>query len=238
MEIKDSKPLTIDYNISNSARIIFARFFDFVLSSIIPLVLALTYNHWHLKIYFAVLIILLVTLILLIIYFIVTPYYWNGMTLMKWVFRIKLFQPKTTKIKLLHIINRELIIVFIPWFIVLINSLVISSILEISFGHIFANPTSVPKVAIVFTNIASIFYLLWYLGLIINLIATKTHQIAIDKKYTLFIINIKPLKEIKTKKKLLITSKEKHVHLSLNQPGNIDDLLLDNLDKKKDKTND
>ncbi|AHF60758.1 hypothetical protein P344_01850 [Spiroplasma mirum ATCC 29335] len=215
------------HQLSRPLRIIFARFLDLILSSIIPLVLSLTMRQWNPNHnVWAPIVAIIATFIIFFFYFVIIPYVWTGKTLGKWLMRITLVTTNN-KLRMNVIFTRELFIIFIPWFVELIFNFVFDVIFKVNLGEILAGRSETSQIASIVMKIVTTFYFLWYLGLVFGVYLNKNHQILFDKHFNLFIVKIKPNQVKKPKKKReAITRNKEHVHLKRDQPGNISDEAL------------
>lgn len=223
-----------EYQLHQLARplsVIFVRFFDIILANLIPLVLTLTMKYWgRVQTIWAPILVISVTFVIFFLYFVLIPYFWDGKTIGKFCFQIKLVTNEA-KLKLAVIFTRELFIIFLPWFVVLLTNLSLSLIFEVSLIDLFRTTNKNPIALIIIRTITTI-YFLWYLGLIFGLVLNPNHQILFDCHFNLFIVKKNPIpKKTPTVPKKLITRKTKHIHLQENQPGNISDEILKEIDK-------
>lgn len=92
--------------------------------------------------------------------------------------------------------------------------------------------TNKNPIALIIIRTITTIYFLWYIGLIFGLVLNPNHQILFDRHFHLFTVKKNPIskKEPKEPKKL-ITRKTKHIHLQENQPGNISDEILKEIDE-------
>ncbi|WP_425377695.1 RDD family protein [Spiroplasma endosymbiont of Polydrusus pterygomalis] len=223
-----------DYQIHQLARpmrIIFARLLDIILASLIPLTLTSTMKYWDQKqTIWAPIGIISITFLLFFVYFVIIPYFWGGETVGKFCCQIKLV-TNAAKLKLEVIFTRELFIIFLPWFVVLLTNLTLNLIFKVSLSNLFGTSNKNP-IALIIIRIVTTIYFLWYLGLIFGLILNPNHQILFDQHFHLFNVKRKPVVKKNSKApKELITRKTKHVHLAENQPGNIADEILKEIDE-------
>ncbi len=219
------------HQLARPVRVIFVRFFDIILASLIPLLLTLKMKHWdQVQTIWAPILVISFTFVLFFLYFILIPYFWDGKTIGKFCFKIKLVTSEA-KLKLAVIFTRELFITFLPWFVVLLTNLILNLIFEVSLSDLFRKNNKNPIALIIIRTITTI-YFLWYLGLIFGLVLNPNHQILFDRHFHLFIVKKNPIhkKEPKVPKKL-ITRKTKHIHLQEKQPGNISDEILKEIDE-------
>ncbi|ELL44447.1 hypothetical protein SMIPMB4A_v3c6960 [Spiroplasma melliferum IPMB4A] len=219
------------HQLARPVRVIFARFFDIILASLIPLALTLTMKYWdQARTIWAPILVIGITFVLFFLYFILIPYFWDGKTIGKFCFQIKLVTSET-KLKLAVIFTRELFITFLPWFVVLLTNLSLNLIFKVSLSDLFRATNKNPIALIIIRTITTI-YFLWYIGLIFGLVLNPNHQILFDRHFHLFTVKKNPIskKEPKEPKKL-ITRKTKHIHLQENQPGNISDEILKEIDE-------
>ncbi|QED24234.1 RDD family protein [Spiroplasma citri] len=218
------------HQLARPVRVIFARFFDIILASLIPLALTLTMKYWdQARTIWAPILVIGITFVLFFLYFILIPYFWDGKTIGKFCFQIKLVTSET-KLKLAVIFTRELFITFLPWFVVLLTNLSLNLIFKVSLSDLFRATNKNPIALIIIRTITTIF--LWYIGLIFGLVLNPNHQILFDRHFHLFTVKKNPIskKEPKEPKKL-ITRKTKHIHLQENQQGNISDEILKEIDE-------
>ncbi|WP_374696334.1 RDD family protein [Spiroplasma endosymbiont of Polydrusus formosus] len=218
-----------DYQIHQLVRpmlVIFVRFLDIILASLIPLTLTLTMKYWDQKqTIWASIVIIIITFLFFFLYFVIIPYFWDGKTIGKFFCQIKLV-TNAAKLKLGVIFTRELFIIFLPWFVVLLTNLTLNLIFKVSLSNLFGTSNK-NSIALIIIRIVTTIYFLWYLGLIFGLVLNPNHQILFDQHFHLFNVKRKPVVKKHPKAiKELITRKTKHVHLSDNQPGNIMDEIL------------
>ncbi|WP_424526857.1 RDD family protein [Spiroplasma endosymbiont of Glossina fuscipes fuscipes] len=223
-----------DYNLHPLARplrVIFVRFLDIILASLIPLVLTLTMNYWDAqRTVWAPIVVIGITFLLFFCYFVLLPYFWDGKTVGKFLFQIKLVNTEE-KLKLGVIFSRELFIIFLPWFIVLLTNLSLNLIFHVNLGDLFRTTNKNP-VTIIVIRIVTTTYFLWYLGLIFAVALNPNHQILFDRHFHLFNVKTKPIvKKQKKVSKKPITRATQHVHLQKDQPGNISDEVLKEIDE-------
>ncbi|AGM24809.1 RDD family protein [Spiroplasma chrysopicola] len=214
-------------------RIILARFFDIIIASILPLVLSITMVKWNpTYAIWGLILLIVITFVFLFLYFIVIPYLWGGKTFCKWVLRIKLI-CLNQKITFLALFVREALIIFIPWLIELLFDFACIMIFKINIIDLFKNKTIDAPIAVIIMKIVVTFYFLWYLGLIFAVIFNKDHQILLDRQSKLMIVKIKPKEPVSPTKpiKKLINRDKKHVHLGTDQPGNLTDEALKEIDE-------
>ncbi|WP_338965380.1 MULTISPECIES: RDD family protein [unclassified Spiroplasma] len=241
MQNNDTEDMTIatttkgeDYNLhqlARPARIIFVRFLDIILASLIPLILTLTMNYWYgQRTVWPPIVVIGITFLLFFCYFVLLPYFWDGKTIGKFLFQIKLVNTEQ-KLKLGVIFTRELFIIFLPWFIVLLTNLSLNLIFHVNLGDLFRTTNKNP-VAIIVIRIVTTTYFLWYLGLIFAVVLNPNHQILFDRHFNLFNVKTKPIvKKQKKASKKPITREHQHVHLQKDQPGNISDEILKEIDE-------
>ncbi|WHQ37582.1 RDD family protein [Spiroplasma sp. SV19] len=240
MSNKDSNDVAMttttneDYNLHQLARplrVILVRFFDIILASVLPLILTLTMNSWDAqRTVWAPIVVIGVTFCLFFCYFVLLPYFWDGKTIGKFLFQIKLVNAEQ-KLKLGVIFTRELFIIFLPWFIVLLTNLSLNLIFHVNLGDLFRTTNKNPTALIVIRIVTTI-YFLWYLGLIFAVVLNPNHQILFDRHFHLFNVRTKPIvKKQKKAPKKTITRDTEHVHLRKDQPGNISDEVLKEIDE-------
>lgn len=219
------------YQLVRPLRVIFVRFLDIILATLIPLILNLTMNYWDAqRTVWAPIVVIGITFVLFFCYFVLLPYFWDGKTVGKFLFQIKLVNTEQ-KLKLAVIFTRELFIIFLPWFIVLLTNLSLNLIFHVNLGDLFRTTNKNP-VAIIVIRIVTTTYFLWYLGLIFAVALNPNHQILFDRHFHLFNVKTKPIvKKQKKAPKKPITREKQHVHLQKNQPGNISDEILKEIDE-------
>ncbi|WP_425380313.1 RDD family protein [Spiroplasma endosymbiont of Stenodema calcarata] len=223
-----------NYNLHQLARplrVILIRFFDIIIASLIPLILTLTMHYWDQnRTIWAPIVVIGVTFLLFFCYFVLLPYFCDGRTVGKFLFQIKLVNTEQ-KLTLAVIFTRELFITFLPWFVVLLTNLSLNLIFHINLGDLFRTTNKNP-VAIIIIRIVTTTYFLWYLGLIFALILNPNHQILFDRYFHLFNVKTKPIvKKQKKSVKKPITRENQHIHLKKDQPGNISDEILKEIDE-------
>lgn len=215
--------LSKKYQISSIVRIFFARMFDIILSSLIPLVLDFTNRFWNLSLTITFVIMVLVTLSILIIYFILIPYFWQGQTCGKFLLRIKLVNSKNLW-KFRYLITREVFIIFIPWIIQITCNLIIALVFKLNLSKVVADDNTHPAALIILRS-STAFYFFWFLGLTLAVAFDDKHQFFIDHKNNIFIVNTKqispPRQPLSTTPPVSVV--KNHIHLQEHQPGTISD---------------
>lgn len=203
-----------------------ARIIDIIIVSLIPGIISLiwffldksTINSWK-----SLIIMIIINYVIFIIYFLLIPWKFNGQTIGKKIFKIKLVHQENKKILFKTIFLREIILIFIPVTLIMIGILLTNIFLQNNIGNVSENKIISFWINVLIRIIYS-FIFAWYLGIIISIKFDKRHQLFYDYKSAIYIINEKPLlkkpnpQEIKkeTDKKFV------HIHLGTNQPGNIE----------------
>lgn len=213
------------YEISSTSRICLARALDIVLSSVPLFALGLTMKFWGQGQWWAGLIMIVVAAIFLISYFVVVPYFWQGRTFGKVILRLRLVQ-RFDHMRWRDLWYRELIIIFIPWLLQLTLNLILDLAYGVNLGLLFQTTKAAP-VAYFLLRAATVFYFLWYLGLIFGVAFDPHHQLFCDRQLKIYICRWNEMTAIKPQpQQPLSKSPLKHVHLGTDQPGNIDLQLL------------
>lgn len=219
----------LDYDQYNLAKVsvrIIARALDIIFSSIIPLVFTFTLNYWIGKVYYEPILLVAITFVDLVVYFILIPYYGAGKTLWKWILQVKLISS-LNRIKFWTLCLREFFIVFLPWLIALIVNLINYFVFSVNLADLFKDPSKYSAVSILISRLAVTFYFLWFVCLSIIIGVDKCHQFFIDIKFEIYVVKKKAkVKENKSENDKLITRKTDHIHLKKDQPGNIDNEVL------------
>lgn len=180
--------------LANPIRIIFVRFLDNILVNIIPLILTLTIKFFNKKkIIWIQISIIIITFFIFFIYFVIIPYFWDGKTICKFYFKIKLINNKV-KLKLFVIFIRELFITFLPWFVILLTNLILNIFFKINLSYLFQT-TNKNQISLIIIRTVITIYFLWYIGLIFGLILNPNHQILFDNYFNLFNVNEKIIKK-------------------------------------------
>ncbi|WP_342252668.1 RDD family protein [Spiroplasma endosymbiont of Amphibalanus improvisus] len=218
--LNKEQPIKKSFLLASRKRIIFARLLDIIFSSVVPLPLTLTFSNWsngHNE-YFLLLI--FITFLWFLLYFVVIPFFWYGRTFMKWVFKIRLVTNRK-KLTFISILSREMIIIFLPWFVELLVDLIVVKIFGIDFSELINNPDDNKWPVLIF-QIASSFYIFWFLGLIIGICLNDDRQFFMDRTLDLYIIQ-KPKIEKNASSDNNDSKKNQHIHLGDNKPGIISD---------------
>ncbi len=236
---KDIKINNYYYNLAKTWKIILARIFDLFLSSIIPIILTFIFfikpSKNKIDNYFVFpFLLLLIGFICLIIYFLIIPYFGNSKTLGRLIFGILLYHEN--KIKFKHIFIREIFIIFIPWFIGITTNLLCCLIFKINIGKELdnnSNNIAQNSPVIWILKFTSTFYFIWYFIMIISIIFDKKNQVFYDYKMKIFMLSkVSKIEFIKNKNnKEINREKNPHIHLSIDQPGNINRDALDEIDE-------
>ncbi len=220
-----------EYKIAKVSLIVFARILDIFFSSLFLIAISFIFKPIvnHSQVAF-IIILIFSAFIFLFFYFVILPFYTKTKTLGRLILGIKIYNPN--KIKFHYILLRELMIIFIPWFIGITINLIIVFLLKININQIF-NPSKLngnEKAALLFLKISSTFIIFWYIFMFIGLIIDKNNQLFFDFKMQNFLIK---------KSNVLITNKNidnnsiskeiNHIHLAHNQPGNINIDALDEI---------
>ena len=228
------------YKLSKLWKIVLARIFDIIISSILPILIGTIFNiitfKYGVNIFILPIILLFFGFGWLFIYFVVIPYFCKTQTLGRFLFNIILYRE--SKITILNIFTRELFIIFIPWFVGVGTNLISFLIFKVDINNIFnsSSPGNANSETVMFiVQITSTFYSIWYCFIFIGLFIDKRNQILYD--YKMKILMLSKYTEIKVENDIneKITSNEEHIHLKKNQPGNISDEALKEIDELKSK---
>ncbi|MGL5268396.1 MAG: RDD family protein [Spiroplasma sp.] len=221
------------YHLAKTWKRIIARLIDIIIISIIPGTITLiwfsidknTINNWQ-----ALLIIIIINYILFSLYFVVAPWKFNGQTLGKKIFLIKLVNESNKKIPFKIILLRETFLIFIPITLSIIAILLANIFLHTNIKNIDDKTISGFWISVLTRTIHS-FIASWYLGIIITTKIDKKHQLFYDRKFKLYVIDKNPLpKKLNPQEtKTNLTSKINHIHLGTKQPGNISQKNLDEI---------
>ncbi len=222
---------TTSYPLASLWRSFFARLFDWMIVSILPFVLEITSNLWSANHVWPPLMITAISVFLMLGGFIFIPYFSQGRSLGKYLLRIKLVTKKT-KISFWAIFSREFILVFVPWLIAITINLIIAFAYHINLGQAIGNEKK-HFIPLLLFRVSVLFYFLWYLGLGAAIKFDKYHQFFVDHYFELFVVNPHNLKKSQIKKKPYVTIDQsyEHSHLGHNQPGNISEEILDEINE-------
>lgn len=214
------------YHLAKMSVRIIARLLDIIFSSIIPLIFTFTLNYWFGKVYYESILLIAITFVDLVGYFILIPYYCAGKTLWKWILQIKLVSFQN-KIKFWNLCLREFIIIFFPWLVALIVNLINYFVFGANLKYLFDKSYNGSSIATLISRLAVTFYFLWFVCLSVITGIDKKHQFFIDIKFEIYVVkkNIK-VKENQFEHDKLISRKTDHIHLQKDQPGNIDNEIL------------
>lgn len=219
------------YYLAKTWKRISARIIDIIIVSLIPGIISLiwflidknTINTWQ-----AVLIIMLLNYLLFILYFVVLPWKFNGQTLGKKIFFIKLVSEDNEQIPFKHLLIRESILVFIPITIAMMAILLTNIFLKSSVAEI-DDTTSIGTWISVLIRIIYSFIAAWYLGIMITTKIDKKHQLFYDRKFNIYTINKEPLLKKPNPQEVKKDPNIVHIHLGTKQPGNINQEELDEI---------
>lgn len=228
-----------EYSFVSLSKVISARIFDYILVSMLIFFFSwLIYQNQNLTALMRGLINHFMALSILLIYFVVGPYFFQGKTVAKFIFRFKLVTASVRKIAMFKLLYRELVITFIPWIILIISNLVITygfkyevfNFKQESFFIIKNQQNEVPLAITIILRIVGLFYLGWYSILIVLYKIEKNHQLFFDRQLKIYIV-ASALK-LKSQPQIITVVKPKiHVHLQENLPGNINDNQLEIIDE-------
>ncbi|MBE4703820.1 RDD family protein [Spiroplasma platyhelix] len=219
------------YYLAKTWKRITARIIDIIIVSLIPGIITLIWflidkssvNNWK-----ALLIMMLFNYLLFTLYFVIIPWKFNGQTLGKKMFAIKLVQENNDKISLKNILIREAILVFIPITLTMVAILLSSIFLQSNVAEIDDKTTSGFWISVLVRIIYS-FIFAWYLGIMITTKVDKKHQLFYDRKFNLYAINKNPLLKKPSPQETKENPNLIHIHLGTKQPGNISQEELDEI---------
>lgn len=220
------------YYLAKTWKRIFARIIDIIIVSLIPGLITLiwfltdksTSNQW-----WALMIMMVFSYLFFAFYFVFMPWKFNGQTLGKKIFFIKLVHQDNKKISLKNLLLRETFLVFVPMILVMIAILLANIFLDSSVTDIDTTTTLGFWISVLVRVIYSIMFA-WFLGIMITVKADKKHQLFYDRKLQIYVINKNPLlknpnpQEVKEKPHDFV-----HIHLGAKQPGNISQEGLDEI---------
>lgn len=221
------------YYLAKTWKRITARIIDIFIVSIIPGVITLiwfsinkdTINNWK-----GLVIMIILNYIFFTLYFVIVPWKFNGQTLGKKIFDIKLVEQNNKKIPFKTILLREIILIFIPITLAMIAILLAYFFFHTTIKNVNNNTIQGFWINIFIRTIYS-FIAAWYLGIIITTKIDKKHQLFYDYKFNIYIINNKPLgKKINPQEeKIELNNNIIHIHLGTKQPGKITKKNLDEI---------
>ncbi len=172
---------------------------------------------------------IIIGFIWLVFYFIIIPYIFDGRTFCKILFKIILYKQDNQKIKLLNIIIRESILIFIPWIIGVVVNAINFLIFKINFTF---DSTNYNQTTILLIRLSTTFYFLWYLFIILGVYIDRKNQLYFDFKMNIYVLKyIEKIKDINNTNNKTISHNENHVHLLKNQPGNLDENVIKELEE-------
>ncbi len=223
-----------NYKLAKTWSVVFSGLFDLCFSSAITIIISLIFHHLHIESTLLLSLLIVLSFIIMIIYYLIIPYFCKTKTLGRLIFRIKLYCKNGIKFK--HLLIREAFIIFIPWFIGIFTNLFLLVYFHVDINSIFIEPTSKEQsISLFIFRFTSTIYSIWYLILLVGLLIDKNNQLFYDYKLKIYMLTkVSEEKQSKDKENELITQKEKHIHLGNNQPGNIDDKALKDIDKLED----
>ncbi|MDQ7982636.1 MAG: RDD family protein [Spiroplasma sp.] len=221
-----------NYALARTWKRICARIFDIFIVSLIPGIITLSWyliNKTSVNNWISVLIMIIINFLIIIIYFLIIPWKFNGQTLGKKIFLIKLTNENNQAITFKSIFLREIFLVFIPVLLTMLAILITSLVLNANIANV-DDKTSGGFWINVLVRVIFSFVFAWYLGIMITIKVDKKHQLFYDRKNHLYVINKYPIVN-----KSNFSRQEQnqepiiHVHLGQDQPGKINQEELDNI---------
>ena len=209
---------SVKLSLAKTSKIIFARFLDLVLSSLVPLVFSFTDKYFGIPMWGGWGLSAGITFLVLLVYFVVIPYYNQGQTIGKYLLSIKLIS-KTNSWKVFFFIAREGMIIFIPWMIALLVNMSLLLVFNRNLATLVANQTQ-NNIALLVLRLSFVFYLLWFSGLALAVTFDPHKQFFVDHYFQLFLVAkteqpcTVPNHKIKERTKLI----SNHYH-KMNMPG-------------------
>lgn len=222
------KSLTENYKIAQTWKRITARIFDIIIVSIMPLVIGLIIylGDKNNQEWWKIMIVFIINIVSVIIYFVIIPWKYDGRTLGKLIWQIKLVNVNNKKLTLKQLFYREMFLVFIPLGFTTAIILFLRLTFNINIVSIKPNNTLNFWINILIRVVVS-FDFAWYCGIMIVTKIDKYHQLFYDRHDKTYVINKNPIiKKINVKQD---KHNEPHIHLVFCQPGNISEDELVNI---------
>lgn len=220
------------YFLARTWKRILARFIDIVIVSLIPAMIALIWYFINKKMinnWVSLLIMILINILICGIYFLIIPWKFNGQTLGKKLFLIKLTNEKNQPIAFKSILIREIFLVFIPVILTMIAIFITTVVLKTNINNINDKTSSGFWIGVL-TRVIFSFVFAWYLAIMIIVKIDKSHQLFFDRKKQLYVINKHPVFKRKvTQSNAKHEEPIIHIHLGKDQPGKINQEELDNI---------
>ncbi|WP_342224637.1 RDD family protein [Spiroplasma endosymbiont of Asaphidion curtum] len=211
-------------------KVIFARVIDYIIISMIIFIITWgIYQNQYLNDWQKAIINHLSALSLLMSYFVMMPYFCQGRTIAKFIFRFKLIKEGKKKIRIWDLLYRELFITIVPWVILIISNLFVSLVFKypifiFNYQNIFVitkSHHSLPLAVTITLRLMGLFYLLWYGSLMLLYKFDVKNQLFFDRYLQLYIVDVRYHQEKKQEKEKLQDNKI-HIHLQDSLPGTID----------------
>ncbi|WP_026389571.1 RDD family protein [[Acholeplasma] multilocale] len=239
LELRDENisALTEDkktYRLANIYRVLFARLFDFILASLPGFIVGIilkpgseaNIENWSLM--FAT---LGTNLAFLTLYFVIIPFFLNGNTLGKIIFRIKMVQEEDKKITFGALAAREAFFILIPWAVTLITQIIAFLIFkQVDVDQ--ENSKAIYAVGVIIGQIGYLLFAGWLILIGLSIKVQDQQQSFIDIKFGIFVVNAIAeedkviIKKEKQDKKL--SREDKHISLT-EQPGNFNQEMIDEI---------
>lgn len=219
------------YRLASIYRVLFARIFDLVLSSIPGIILralvTIYPGQWGLMIG-----ILFSSLGFILLYFVVVPFLLKGNTLGKLIFGIRLKKKGQIKVGFWSLLAREAYFMLIPWAVSIIFQVIAISIMSPYVNSDQTGWAPATKTAILLTQMAYVFYAIWLIFIGVTIKVQAKHQALIDLKLHLYVVEKDPLNPDLAKIKsspIVLSRDDDHVSL-VDQPGNFTGLQIEEID--------
>ncbi|AVN61230.1 RDD family protein [Mesoplasma florum] len=208
-------------------KIFFARLTDLIISSLLFLILGFIFKdqakegNW-----IFLFIIFSAALIWNFSYFVLLPYFFNGKTVGKIIFRIKLVKFKASeKLKFKDIFERELWFILLPWCLLYLGNILFLFLMS---KYDKTKSSVYLDAGYIIYQLNYWIFLIWNIAIALSIKLQKNHQASVDMKNKVIVV-------LEKQKQTKIYKNQSGKSVLKETPGKFDDAILNEIGNSEEK---